>query len=112
MLIWRGWGVLAAVFGFGGLVVMQLLLDSVGGSGTYQENSNLWGGLGLLIGGVLTGWLGVRWNRGEARVLVDEETGERVEVKAEHSLLWIKMEYWGGMFVAGGAVMMVIGLVG
>lgn len=110
MLIWRGWGVLAAVFGFGGLVAMQLLLDSVGGSGTYQDNSNLWGGLGLLIGGVLTGLLGVRWNRG--RVLVDEEPGERLEDKPEHSLFWIKMEYWGGLFVAGGAVMMMIGLVG
>lgn len=71
MLIWRGWGILVAVFGFGGLIAMEFLVDGVGGDG---------------------------------------QTGERVEVKSEHPLFWIRMEHWGAVLVVAGAVMVVLGL--
>ncbi len=38
MIIWRGWGFLAAVLLFGGLLAAQLIADAIGGDGTYQTN--------------------------------------------------------------------------
>lgn len=38
MIIWRGWGFLAAVLLFGGLVAVQLVVDAIGGDGAYRGN--------------------------------------------------------------------------
>lgn len=110
MIVWQGWGVLAVVFGFGGLLAAQALLNGLGGPGTYESNSSLWGGLGVLVGGALTAAAGLRLNRRPGKVLLDEQSGERVEVKPRHSLFWIKMEYWGAALVVLGLVMVVAGL--
>ena len=112
MIVWQGWGVLAVVFGFGGLLAAQQLLNAIGGPGTYESNSALWGGIGVLIGGAATAALGLRLNRQPGRRLVDEQSGERVELKPKHSLFWIKMEYWGAVLVVVGVIMVAVGLLG
>ena len=102
MLIWRGWGILAVVLGFGALVAAQSIVDAVAGRGTYSENSGLFGGVALVIGGVATFFLG-RWlnDPKRNRVLVD---------KPRNDLFWIPMEIWGGVLVVGGLVMFVVGM--
>lgn len=110
MVIWQGWGILAVVLGFGGLVAAQALLNGLGGPGTYESDSSLWGGLGVVVGGIATAALGLRLNGKPPKVLLDEESGERVEVRSNHSLFWIKMEYWGAFLIVGGLAMVVGGL--
>lgn len=39
-------------------------------------------------------YFGTKWNSEKGKIVIDEESGERYEIKNEHSLFWIKMEYW------------------
>lgn len=39
-------------------------------------------------------YFGIKWNSEKRKIVIDEESGERYEIKNEHSLFWIKMEYW------------------
>ena len=40
------------------------------------------------------------------RVLIDAETGKKVIFKGNHSLFWIKMEYWGPIFMVLGLIIL------
>lgn len=113
MIIWRGWGFLAAVLLFGGLVVAQLIADGLGGEGTYASNTFLYAGLGLIVGGALT-FLFARWEHGRnpPRVLVDKETGGEVTFENRSELFFVPMKYWGMLGIAAGAVAIIAGLSG
>ena len=111
MVIWRGWGILAAVIVLLALIAMELVAEAIQGSGAYQEDTELWAGLGLLLAGAVIYPLGRRLNGGEGRVMVDKQTGQEVVIKSIHSLFFIRMEYWGLAALAGGLISVVIGAV-
>ena len=112
MIIWRGWGVIAAVLGFGGLVAAQLIVDAVAGGGTYSSDSLLYGGAGVAVAGVVTFLLG-RWLNDTSRgpVLVDKQSGEEVRDRHRNDLFFIPMELWGIGFVVLGIGAFVVGLI-
>lgn len=113
MLIWRGFGILAAVLLFGGLVVAQLVADAIGGPGTYGENTLLYAGLGLTLGGALT-FLIARWDEGRnpERTLVDKDSGQEVRLRNQSTLFFIPMKYWGIVGMIAGLLAAVAGLLG
>ena len=111
MIIWRGWGILAAVIVLVALIGMELVAEALQGSGAYQEETALWAGLGLLLAGAVIYPLGRRLNGAEGRVMVDKQTGQEVVIKPVHSLFFIRMEYWGLAALAGGLIGLVIGAV-
>ena len=39
-------------------------------------------------------------------MVIDEQTGEKLLLKNNHSLFWIKMEYWGLIFFVLGIVIL------
>ena len=111
MIIWRGWGILTVVTLFGGLLLAQLAVDAVAGDGTYESNSFMFGGLGLVVGGIATYFLG-RWldRRDRPRNLVDEATGERVVMQARNDLFWVSMRTWGLIGIVAGVTMFLLGV--
>jgi hypothetical protein len=113
MIIWRGWGFLAAVLLFGGLVLAQLLINGVAGEGTYEANSAVYGGIGVAVGGIATFLLG-QWldGRNPPRRLVDQETGQRVVVEARNDLFWMPMKLWGVIGIVGGLILALSGAFG
>ena len=113
MLIWRRFGILAAVLLFGGLVVANLVADAIGGSGTYRENTLLYGGIGVAAGGLLT-FLIARWDEGRnpERTLVDKETGGEVTVRNRSDLFFIPMKNWGLLGMVAGPVAALAGIFG
>lgn len=90
MIIWSGRGILTPLI----LVASILLFISVSSDeiGVYTFP------LSILLAGVLNWYFGNKWNNKEGRIMVDETTGERVEFKPNHTLFWIKMQYWGVLF--------------
>ncbi|MEO9964666.1 MAG: hypothetical protein ABJF11_02685 [Reichenbachiella sp.] len=48
--------------------------------------------------GIFSWVKGRKWNNVAPRLYRDEATGEQVVVKPNHSLFWIKMQYWGIFF--------------
>jgi len=103
MVVWKGWGL--AVMGFIFLFVLpiELLVEHYLGVGQYKALD--WPiPLAILLGAIPTTILGMKLNNKASRILVDPETGEKVELKPENSLFWIPMQYWGIILIALSAL--------
>ncbi|WP_407140474.1 hypothetical protein [Aquimarina sp. 2-A2] len=56
--------------------------------------------------GIFSWFFGKKWNTKNSRVVIDEKTNERILLTNNHTLFWIKMEYWGIIFVVLGIVVL------
>ena len=98
LFVWRGYGWLVPVIGFGALVLSQLAIDAYYGDGFYTANA--WpkyvasGFAALLIGP-----LGIYLNHIKRKNLIDPETGEVLGKAPSHSLFFIPIEYWAVIIV-------------
>ena len=101
-LIWKGWGLLVIVITALIVVLTTVVFDKLGLPVAYGA------ALGM-IGSAFALWqAGNRFNSPRKnRVLLDQQTGAEVILKPDHSLFFIKMQYWA--FIAGviGLVMLV-----
>ena len=108
-IIWRGWGILAIIIPGIIIVLIQLLAESIFGEGAYQQNKEWLFALGLLIASPIVWLLGRRLNRTQPRQLTDQATGKTVILRKQHSMFFIKFEYWAFVFAAIAAALMVNG---
>ncbi len=104
MLIWRGWGWLVAIGTFLLALLAQVVVEGLGGE--YTESDYLPPTV-VLIAGIGNFVLGRRLNGEPARVLVDENTGERVELKRRHDFFFLRMEWWGIAMVVAAAIWLI-----
>jgi len=107
MLIWKRWGILAFVIGFGSLVVTQLVVDAVWGEGTYTADSDLWAGVGMMLGGAVTLAVGLRLNRWARTEHGPWLPTSQLPYRERHTLFWIPMEYWGALLTMVGLIMII-----
>lgn len=90
MLVWTGRGI---------LIVIVYLLSALGFDFLFsKDNENLALAAAALLTAAFSWYFGSRWNNKTSRIVVDEETGERFEIKDNHTLFWIKMQYYGLLF--------------
>lgn len=110
MIVWRGWGVLALVIAAAPLLLVGLMVDTIAGAGSFERIYG-WAAppIMLLAAGAI--WVVGRRLNGGRRVLTHERTGERVELRPDHSLFFLKMEYWAAPLAIGAVVVFVAGLV-
>ncbi|MGF1481933.1 MAG: hypothetical protein ACFB4I_21045 [Cyanophyceae cyanobacterium] len=106
-IVWRGWGILAAIIPGMAVILMQLLAESLGGAGAYQQNKEWLFAVGLLLSAPIVWFLGRRLNRGQPRRLVDQTTGESVIFQKRHSMFFIKFEYWALIWAASATALIV-----
>ncbi len=98
MIIWQGYGILVIVFTGVGLLVGQTIGGATGLPTGY------WIALGFFIAGVMTWIVGKRLGRAaqaSARKLVDPKTGEHVEVRTKHTLIFVPMAFWSYPLLLG-----------
>ncbi|PHS23070.1 MAG: hypothetical protein COA83_10650 [Methylophaga sp.] len=99
MVVWKGWGLAIIGFVFIFVLPIELLVEHYFGIGQYKLLP--WPiPLAIFLGAIPTTLVGVMLNKKPARVLIDPETGEKVELKSTHSLFWIPMQYWGIILVS------------
>ena len=99
MVVWKGWGLAIVGFIFLFVLPIELLVEYYLGAGQYKALA--WPiPLAILLGAIPTTFVGMKLNNKPARILMDPETGEEVELKPEHSLFWVPMQYWGVILVA------------
>jgi len=99
MVVWKGWGLAIVGFIFLFVLPIELLVEHYFGIGQYKALA--WPiPLAILLGAIPTTLVGIMLNNKAARVLIDSETGEKVELKPENSLFLIPMQYWGLILVA------------
>ena len=95
MIVWRGWGILVPVLAVvPDLELLQFIADGAGGRGTFSANNGLARAARALIAAPLIWLAGKRLNGGPERVLVDQQTGQQVRLRSEHSFFFVRMEYW------------------
>ncbi|HUY41284.1 MAG TPA: hypothetical protein VMV82_06925 [Candidatus Dormibacteraeota bacterium] len=104
-VIWRGWGILAAVFVVVGFFVGAFV------AGAVRAVPGLGGGVGVILSAVPIWLVGRRLNSGAGdRVLVDPSTGQHVVLQRRHTLFWIPMQWWAigalllGLILSAGSL--------
>ena len=107
MIIWRGWGILVALIAGGAVVLMQVGSDALLGPGTYARHNGWLLPVGLLVAALLIWPLGRRLNGRAARTLLDPATGQQVTLRRDHSLFFIRMEYWAAILALAALVLAV-----
>ena len=85
MLIWSGWGILVP------LIVALALLLAVPFGGDAARYSLAFS---QAIAAVAIWVVGKKLTSNSGRIMVDQATGETVELKSKHSLFFIKIEHW------------------
>lgn len=109
MVIWSGWGILVAVFAAVGLLIAISATEALQQWLPYGPA----GSVAFVIGGLASAaaiHFFARWReRGEGRTLVDEATGERVQVRpSAGSFFFIPTRYWPWIVVVVFAVLAVM----
>jgi hypothetical protein len=104
MIIWRGRGVLVCLITFVICLAANYLADLYGGSG-YWDSNNWVFGAALMISGAVIYYISTITTM-EERILIDQNTGERIRFVPKHDLFWIPMRYWS-YIVAGIGVLVV-----
>jgi len=63
--------------------------------------------VGLFVAAAFSWIMGKRWNEKEGRIVIDKATGQEVMIKPNHSIFWIKMQYWGIIFTIFGIIILI-----
>ncbi|MGH7737232.1 MAG: hypothetical protein ACREMP_05125 [Candidatus Tyrphobacter sp.] len=91
ILIWRGWGVLAAL-----IPLLLCVVPAAIVAGTTANTAAV--GATVFITGLLSAWLvwslGRRWNSAPGREFIDAASGQHVVVRPSHTLFWIPMQWY------------------
>ncbi|UXP30972.1 hypothetical protein N6H18_11485 [Reichenbachiella agarivorans] len=104
MVVWSGRGILS---------VLVLLLSFVGFIIVLPKGYELHAvSYALLITGIFSWFLGKRWNNHPGRIIIDKNTGEKINLKTNHSIFWIPMQYWGILFTLLGLWILYLELFG
>ncbi|WP_281986616.1 hypothetical protein [Aquimarina aggregata] len=90
MIVWSGRGFLSLII----LVIVYVVLLNF----IPKEQGDYALVIGLFIAGIFSWIMGKKWNKPEGRTVIDKSTGQEIILKPNHSLFWIKMEYWGIIF--------------
>ena len=102
MIIWKGYGFLVLVIAIAIGAIVSLLFANIG------STEDIRAGVGALISGGVIWVVGSRLNASsKKRVFIDKQTGREVLVKPDHSLFFLKMQYWA-FIVAGIGVIILI----
>ncbi len=90
MIVWSGKGFLSVLV----LAVVVFGLSSI----LPKEEINYAYIAGLLVAGGFSWIMGKKWNESEGQTVIDKSSGQKITLKSNHSLFWIKMQYWGIIF--------------
>ena len=112
IVIWRGAGGVVLLIPIIACVVMNIATAKAFDE-THYFQQNLWPKVVALWVSGLVCWIVGRYANGQPdQILINETTGEEVRERPYHHLMFIKIEYWGIIFLVIGLVLIVIHLSG
>ena len=103
MVVWSGKGFLSVLVLIVSLFLFVKLMPTEYGDYAFV--------LSFFIAAVFSWFMGKKWNEEETRTLVDKASGQEIILKPNHSLFWIKLQYWGIIFGAFGLIILIQALV-
>jgi hypothetical protein len=99
MIVWHGRGFLSVLV----LIIVIFLFSKI----LPQDYEDFAIVFGFLSAGIFSWYFGKKWNSEHGKLYIDKETGKEIEVKSNHSLFWIKMQYWGVIFTLIAIILLV-----
>ncbi|HEY8738953.1 MAG TPA: hypothetical protein VIO62_18160 [Candidatus Dormibacteraeota bacterium] len=103
IFIWRGWGILVALYALAAVVVGTVVRNAVGGG----IRAGVAIGVCEVLAGVAVWFTGIRLNGEADKALVDPNTGKEVRVRRRHTLFWIPMQYWAPVLAIVGVIVLI-----
>lgn len=91
ILIWKGFGWLVPIVFIGPPALTQLLIDAVGGRGTYSQYAGIFGTIAVLASAAMIWIIGSYLNQRDSR-------GATANFQVAHTFLFLRMEYWAAVF--------------
>ena len=108
IVIWRGAGGLVILFGIFAAVVANVLAGSFSDEDAYFANHAWLQAATLGFAGLLSWFTGRFLNRRPGRSRIDEQTGQTWIEEPNHHLMFIKMEYWGPIYLAFALLVLIL----
>ena len=99
MIVWSGRGFLSVIV----LILSFVLLVPI----LPKEQGDYGFIVSLLIAGAFSWFMGKKWNEQVGRTVIDKNTRQEMVLKQNHSLFWIKMQYWGLIFAALALIILI-----
>ncbi|HFX6226098.1 MULTISPECIES: hypothetical protein [Acinetobacter] len=100
IFIWQGLGFLAIVVPFLVVLLVNIVVDQIYGTGYYSSH-HIFAAGGLIVSAVVIWFLGMRLNnKKHDRILLDQVTGETVILKKKHTFFWIPLQYFSIVLIA------------
>lgn len=107
-IVWRGWGILAPLILVGITMLVTSLADSLTASLNYADHHRWIYTIGALLGAAACWFIGIKLNRRPGRIVIDEKTGARIELRKTHSCFFIPFEAWAAIGVIASIVTLFI----
>jgi len=109
-IAYQGKGYLVFVIGFFVCLAANLIVYLVAGESYWD--SHAWPlGCALIVSGILIKVVQTQLVKESRRVLIDEQTGERVVLPSKHQFFFIPMKWWGILLIAWGIIILAGNLV-
>ena len=87
MIVWSGRGFLIAI------VFIASMFASV--SIIPKEYADYGFVISFFITGIFSWFFGLKWNKDNERIVIDEKTNKKLRLKNNHTFFWVPMQYWG-----------------
>lgn len=95
MIIWSGFGFLVVVIVIASTFLAQIITRAITGNDQFFDQSSIPFDIAMFFSSAVIYFLGKWLNTRKAKTYIDKETGKEIILKRNHSLFFIKMEYWG-----------------
>ena len=107
VFFWRGGGVAVILFAILAALVTNVFTSALFHQDNYFQD-HAWAQMfALWLAGAACWFLGRYLHSKPGRVLIDKASGEEITIRPEHSLFFIKLEYWGPILVVIGMCVLV-----
>jgi hypothetical protein len=100
-IIWRGPGIIAILIPAVIALFFEFSINSFMGVGYYKAHTFL-AFLAVLISAGVVYFINKKLEAVPGRILIDPETNEKVVLRQEHSLFWIKLKYFPYILIVLG----------
>ena len=98
MIVWSGRGFLSVLLLFISLFLLASILP--------KEQGDYGFIISFFIAGAFSWFMGKKWNEQVGRIVIDKASGQEMVIKPNHSLFWIKMQYWGPIYFILGLIIL------
>jgi hypothetical protein len=98
MVIWTGRGILIVLVFFATGIILAPIVP--------KDYWNYVFAFASFITAAFSWFMGDKWNNEEGRPVIDVKTGQKIILKRNHSLFFIKMQYWGIIFSIIGLIIL------